>query len=158
MKRTHITLPSLQVAATAFLALTCQAELYCVDKKGSEVVAAGNCDGDVEDFTTVEGAPGAALGAVVAKRQSTGDDTDDDDDDDIDTKFRRKLELIREAAARVAELKLVAGGFGHRDACRCSNSGRNGGNGGSGGSGGGGGGGFVAGVGTGGRFGGGRGG
>jgi uncharacterized membrane protein YgcG len=154
MKRTHITLPSLQVAATAFLALTCQAELYCVDKKSSEVVAAGNCDGDVEDFTTVEGAPGAALGAVVAKRQSTDDDTDDDDDD-IDSKFRRKLELIRDVAARVAELKLVAGGFGHRDSCRCSSSSGNGGNGGSGGSGGHGGG-YV--VGTGGRFGGSRGG
>jgi uncharacterized membrane protein YgcG len=153
MKRTHITLPSLQVAATAFLALTCQAELYCVDKTSSEVVAAGNCDGDVEDFTTVEGAPGAALGAVVAKRQVTDDDSDDDDGD-IDTKFKRKLERIREVVARVEELKLYAGGFGNRNTCRCSKSGGNGGNGGSGGSsGGGGGGGFVV-VGTGGRFGG----
>ncbi|KAK4038773.1 hypothetical protein C8A01DRAFT_37262 [Parachaetomium inaequale] len=139
MKRTHITLPSLQVAATAFLALTCQAaaELYCVDKATSEVVAAENCEGDVGDFATVDGAPGAALGAVIAKRQDT-------DDDDNNNKSKRDLEFIAEAAAKLAELKLVAGGFGNGGACECSSSGEKGGvSGGVSGSSGGGGGGVV---------------
>lgn len=126
MPRTHITLPSLQVAATAFLAFTsgCHAELYCVDKATSEVVAAENCEGDVGDFTTVEGAPNTALGAVIANRQDTNDD-DDDDDIDVD-KYKRDVKTIAEVAARMNQMKLVTGGFGNRDTCDCSN-GRGGG-------------------------------
>ena len=149
MKRTHITLPSLQVAATAFLAVTCQAELYCVDKTTSEVVAAENCEADVGDFTTVDRAPGAALGAVVAKRQ----DTDDDHDKG---KSKRELEFVAELSAKLAQLKLIAGGFGNRGNCDCSSSSEHGSS--SSSSGGGGGGAVVYGVGNGGRWSGSRGG
>jgi hypothetical protein len=152
MKRKHITLPSLQVAATAFLALNCSqavAERYCVNKTTSKVVAAENCEGDVGDFTTVDGAPDAALVAVIAKRQ----DTDDHDEDDK-IKSKRDSELM-EFTAKLIYLKLVAGGFGNGGGCDCSssggqNSGSSGGH--SGGSGGGGSGVVVGGwTGTGGR-------
>ncbi|KAH8593960.1 hypothetical protein B0O99DRAFT_625665 [Bisporella sp. PMI_857] len=44
MKREHITLPTLQVAAAAFFITACQAKAHCVDKSRS-VVAESNCDG-----------------------------------------------------------------------------------------------------------------
>lgn len=117
MKRTHILLPSLQVAATAFIAFTlgCHAEPYCVDKTTSEVLAAENYERD-GDSTVVKGPLDAALGAVTAKRQ----DTNGDDDDDIDVdKYKRGL---KEVATRMDQMKLVTGGFGNRDTCVCSNS------------------------------------
>lgn len=115
MKRTHISLPSLQVAATAFLATTCQAEHhYCVDQSTSEVVAAENCEGDVETFTTVKGRSDAAVGDVLARREDTDDKLSDD------------LGVVAEFVQRFKMMGPVAGGFG----CDCSDSGGRGGTGG----------------------------
>ena len=44
MKREHITLPTLQVAAAAFFFTSAQAKVTCVDET-STLVAASNCDG-----------------------------------------------------------------------------------------------------------------
>lgn len=120
--RSHISLPSLQVAATAFLATTCGAEeLYCVDKSTSEVVAAENCEGDVENFANVEGPADTAVGDVLMKR--------DDDDDDDDSKLRDDLEIVAEFAQRLGQMKLITGGFG-QDSCDCRDSSGRGGTGG----------------------------
>ncbi|KAH8603170.1 hypothetical protein B0O99DRAFT_588210 [Bisporella sp. PMI_857] len=55
MKREHVTLPTLQLAAAAFFIATCQAAAQCVDKS-KNVVAPSNCDGThAEEFFLVHG-------------------------------------------------------------------------------------------------------
>lgn len=105
MKRKNISLPTLQVAATAFLAGTANAAPYCVEKATSEVVATHACplDHDAADFSTVEGPPDAEVGSVVRRSEDLSDDE----------REVRELEDATKEALKV--LKLVAGGFGGRE-------------------------------------------
>lgn len=108
MTRKNIALPTLQVAATAFLAGTANAAPYCVEKSTSKVVAAHACplDRDTADFSTVEGPPGAEVDSVVRRSEDLSDDE------------REAQELRAEAEKTLKVLKLVAGGFGGTGA-RC---------------------------------------
>ncbi|KAI1649993.1 hypothetical protein F4815DRAFT_308530 [Daldinia loculata] len=68
MKRQHIALPTLQVAAAAFFAASVQAETYCVDG-ATKVVAKTECDADtaraVGQFFLHQGPPGLTVGEVI---------------------------------------------------------------------------------------------
>ena len=112
MTRKNIALPTLQVAATAFLAGTANAAPYCVEKSTSKVVAAHACplDRDTADFSTVEGPPGAEVDSVVRRSEDLSDDE------------REAQELRAEAEKTLKVLKLVAGGFGGTGA-RCGSLG-----------------------------------
>jgi len=68
MKREHITLPALQLAAAAFFAKTAVAETYCVDQD-SKIVATNNCNNADASakFSFVKGPLGMALGDVVSR-------------------------------------------------------------------------------------------
>lgn len=111
----HITLPTLQVAATAFLAATCQAQtdhVYCVNTTTSEVVASENCEGDLdgEDFAMVDGPADVPLGVVIEGRASP-----DDDENAL-----KDLETVVKFGAKMRAMKLVIGGFGRNgDTCDC---------------------------------------
>jgi hypothetical protein len=98
MKRKHITLPTLQIAAAAFLIMTCQANTYCVDGSSNAVVAENKCNGAQpgEEFTLVEGPPGVTPGSVIPKSPKEArsghvsggfgkrdNNNDDDDCDDL---------------------------------------------------------------------------
>lgn len=102
MKRKNITLPTLQVAATAFLAGSANAAPYCVEKSTSKVVATHACplSRDAADYSTVEGPSGSDVGSVVRRDDDMGDD-------------EQELAEATEKALKV--LKLVAGGFGGRE-------------------------------------------
>lgn len=127
MKREHVTLPTLQLAATAFFALNCQAKPYCVNKSTSEVVETENChsNGDMGDFTMIDAPPDDTFGAAIERRDNTDMTADD-------------LAAMAELVNKIYLLKLAAGGFGKRgSSCSCDSSGQRGGSGG---------GGFVGGV------------
>ncbi|KAL2198091.1 hypothetical protein P885DRAFT_76799 [Corynascus similis CBS 632.67] len=68
MKREHITLPALQLAAAAFFAKTAVAEIYCVDQ-ASKIVATNNCNNADASakFSFVKGPLGMALGDAVSR-------------------------------------------------------------------------------------------
>ncbi|KAK6949469.1 hypothetical protein Daesc_009549 [Daldinia eschscholtzii] len=68
MKRQHIALPTLQVAAAAFFAAGVRAESYCVDG-ANKVVAKVECDTvgthPAGQFFLHQGPPGLAIGDVI---------------------------------------------------------------------------------------------
>ncbi|KAI1656892.1 hypothetical protein F4813DRAFT_362185 [Daldinia decipiens] len=70
MKRQHIALPTLQVAAAAFFAASVQAETYCVDG-ATKVVATAECATDnanahaIGQFFLHQGPPGLTVGDVI---------------------------------------------------------------------------------------------
>lgn len=69
MKREHIALPALQMAAATFLATSARAETYCVDDS-SKVVAATNCNegrAEAGNFSFVQGPFGMTLGDVISQ-------------------------------------------------------------------------------------------
>jgi hypothetical protein len=74
MKREHITLPALQLAAATFFAATALAETYCVDQ-ASKVVATNNCNnaGATGKFSLVKGPLGVALGDVISRSMEVDD-------------------------------------------------------------------------------------
>ncbi|SPO06074.1 uncharacterized protein DNG_08763 [Cephalotrichum gorgonifer] len=93
MKRRHVALPTLQAAATAFLATSCQATpLYRADETSSGLVASTNGDNerDVEEFSTLEAHPDQSLDADLRKRDELAE---------------QSLDLL---------LSLIRGGFGTR--------------------------------------------
>ncbi|KAI1500658.1 hypothetical protein F5X99DRAFT_429325 [Biscogniauxia marginata] len=99
MRREQITLPTLQLAAATFFAVTCHAETYCVDQ-ASKVVAKPNCDAGHApgDFFLVQGPPDAAIGTVIPSGQKVGRET-----------------LAERRAAMMADKGFVSGGFGKKD-------------------------------------------
>ena len=88
MRREHIALPTLQLAATAFLVSSVQAKIGCVDAN-SELVAPGNCDGTKPVDTYF------FQGADPNSRVDSSDP-------------------VARKAAGLPESGLVAGGFGKR--------------------------------------------
>jgi len=89
MRREHIALPTLQVAAAAFFFTTAQAKIRCVDQE-SNLVVASNCDG-----TKPEG----SFFLMAGK--------------DSEVKIDSTDSAARKAAG-LPETGLVAGGFGKR--------------------------------------------
>ncbi|KAI1804706.1 hypothetical protein F4811DRAFT_264019 [Daldinia bambusicola] len=75
MKRQHIALPTLQVAAAAFFAAGVQAETYCVDG-ANKVVAKAECDNAdthaVGQFFLHQGPPGLTVGQVIPPPAESG--------------------------------------------------------------------------------------
>ncbi|KAI0847054.1 hypothetical protein F5Y00DRAFT_124530 [Daldinia vernicosa] len=69
MKRQHIALPTLQVAAAAFFATAAsvQAETYCVDGATTKVVAKTECDNlhAGGQFFLHQGPPGLTVGEAI---------------------------------------------------------------------------------------------
>lgn len=89
MRREHITLPTLQVAAAAFFFTSVQAKVKCVDGS-STIVQASNCDGTQ---------PSDSFFLVPGRDSNVRVDSTD---------------LAARAEAGFPETGLVAGGFGRR--------------------------------------------